>query len=95
MKTVDFKNMTTAELNEKLKALKVELFNLRFQHATGQLTNPMMLNTTKKDIAKLERERTCWQESVRRNRKWKNAMKEDKEQELLFQTKWTKQLLLP
>ena len=54
MKTVDFKNMTTAELNEKLKALKVELFNLRFQHATGQLTNPMMLNTTKKDIAKVK-----------------------------------------
>lgn len=54
MKTVEFKNMTTAELNEKLKALKVELFNLRFQHATGQLTNPMMLNTTKKDIAKVK-----------------------------------------
>ncbi len=54
MKTVDFKNMTTAELNEKLKSLKVELFNLRFQHATGQLTNPMMLNTTKKDIAKVK-----------------------------------------
>lgn len=54
MKTVDFKNMTTAELNEKLKALKVELFNLRFQHASGQLTNPMMLNTTKKDIAKVK-----------------------------------------
>lgn len=54
MKTVDFKNMTTAELNEKLKALKVELFNLRFQHATGQLTNPMILNTTKKDIAKVK-----------------------------------------
>ena len=54
MKTVDFKNMTTAELNEKLKALKVELFNLRFQHATGQLTNPMMLNITKKDIAKVK-----------------------------------------
>ena len=54
MKTVEFKNMTTAELNEKLKALKVELFNLRFQHATGQLTNPMVLNTTKKDIAKVK-----------------------------------------
>ena len=54
MKTVDFKNITTAELNDKLKALKVELFNLRFQHATGQLTNPMMLNTTKKDIAKVK-----------------------------------------
>ena len=54
MRTVELKNMTTAELNEKLKALKVELFNLRFQHATGQLTNPMVLNTTKKDIAKVK-----------------------------------------
>ena len=54
MKTVELKNMTTAELNEKLKALKVELFNLRFQHATGQLTNPMVLNTAKKDIAKVK-----------------------------------------
>lgn len=54
MKTTDLKNMTTAELNEKLKALKIELFNLRFSHATGQLTNPMVLNTTKKDIAKVK-----------------------------------------
>ena len=54
MKTADYKNMTTAELNEKLKNLKVELFNLRFQHATGQLTNPLVLNTTKKDIARVK-----------------------------------------
>ena len=44
------------ELNEKLKALKVELFNLRFSHATGQLTNPMQLNIVKKDIAAACRE---------------------------------------
>ena len=54
MKTTEFRNMTNAELNEKLKALKVELFNLRFSHATGQLTNPMQLNTVKKDIAKVK-----------------------------------------
>ena len=54
MKTAEFRNMTNAELNEKLKALKVELFNLRFSHATGQLTNPMQLNVLKKDIAKVK-----------------------------------------
>ncbi|MGD9901132.1 MAG: 50S ribosomal protein L29 [Spirochaetales bacterium] len=54
MKTVEFKNMTSDELNSKLKELKQELFNLRFSHATGQLTNPMSLNTAKKDIAKVK-----------------------------------------
>lgn len=54
MKTKNFREMTTEELNTKLKDLKVELFNLRFQHATGQLANPMILNTTKKDIAKVK-----------------------------------------
>ena len=50
----NFTNMTDKELATKLADLKAELFNLRFQHATGQLTNPMMLNTTKKDIAKVK-----------------------------------------
>ena len=54
MKTTEFRNMTNAELNDKLKALKTELFNLRFSHATGQLTNPMQLNLVKKDIAKVK-----------------------------------------
>ena len=54
MKTKDFRQMTNEELNEKLKSLKVELFNLRFSHATGGLKNPIALNTTKKDIAKVK-----------------------------------------
>ncbi len=54
MKTKNFREMTTEELSAKIKDLKVELFNLRFQHATGQLANPMMLNTIKKDIAKVK-----------------------------------------
>jgi len=53
VKTKDFREMTTEELQDKLKNLKSELFNLRFSHATGQLSNPMMLNTLKKDIAKV------------------------------------------
>ena len=54
MKTKDFRQMTNEELNEKLKSLKVELFNLRFSHATGGLKNPVALNVTKKDIAKVK-----------------------------------------
>lgn len=54
MRTNELRQMTNEELNEKLKALKVELFNLRFSHATGGLKNAMALNTTKKDIAKIK-----------------------------------------
>ncbi|MBQ9785928.1 MAG: 50S ribosomal protein L29 [Clostridia bacterium] len=53
MKNKDFRDMTTEELNAKLKELKSEHFNLRFSHATGQLANPMMLNSIKKDIARV------------------------------------------
>ncbi len=53
MKTKELRDMTTEELQNKLKSLKTEHFNLRFSHATGQLTNPMMLNTVRKDIAKV------------------------------------------
>ena len=54
MKTNELRQMTNEELNEKLKSLKIELFNLRFSHATGGLKNAMALNTTKKDIAKIK-----------------------------------------
>lgn len=61
MKSKELRQMTNEELNEKLKSLKVELFNLRFSNATGGLKNPVAINTTKKDIARVEtilRERT-------------------------------------
>ena len=45
-----FSDLTDAELNDKLKELKSELFNLRFQNATGQLQNPMQIGLCKKDI---------------------------------------------
>ncbi len=45
--------MTAQELNEKLVELKNELFNLRFQLATGQLENPMKIKAIKKDIARV------------------------------------------
>ncbi len=54
MKVNEIRSMTTEELNAKLASTKTELFNLRFQHATGNLANPMLLNTLKKDIAKIK-----------------------------------------
>lgn len=54
MRTQELREMQTAELEQKLKDLKVELFNLRFRHATGQLANPLTLNTCKKDIARVK-----------------------------------------
>lgn len=47
------RELTTPELNDKLKDLKSELFNLRFQLATGQLQNPMLIPACKKDIARV------------------------------------------
>lgn len=54
MKIKDIKSLTTEELITKEKELKVELFNLRFSHATGNLTNPMQLHNIKKEIAKVK-----------------------------------------
>lgn len=42
------------ELNKKVMDLKAELFNLRFQLATGQLENPMRIREVKKSIAQLK-----------------------------------------
>lgn len=54
MKANELRDMTKAELNEKLADLKKELFSLRFQHAVNQLENPMRLNVVKKDIARVK-----------------------------------------
>lgn len=54
MKARALREMKNEELNVKLGELKQELFNLRFNHATGQLTNPMQINTCKKDIARIK-----------------------------------------
>jgi large subunit ribosomal protein L29 len=53
LKANKIKEMTAQELNEKLIELKNELFNLRFQLATGQLENPMKIKAIKKDIARV------------------------------------------
>jgi len=46
--------MTNEELNDELIELKGELFNLRFQLATGQLENPMRIREVKRDIARVK-----------------------------------------
>jgi len=45
---------TPEELIKRITELKAELFNLRFQHATGQLENPMRIREVKKTIAQLK-----------------------------------------
>lgn len=54
LKANKIKDMTPQELNEKALELKNELFNLRFQLATGQLDNPMKIKAVKKDIARVK-----------------------------------------
>lgn len=52
MKANDIRNLTTAEIEQKATSLKEELFNLRFQLATGQLDNPARIREVKKAIAR-------------------------------------------
>ena len=54
MTASEVREMTTAELESKLKDLQAELFNLRFQLAINQLDNPMRISAVKKDIARVK-----------------------------------------
>lgn len=54
MKVNEIRDLSTDERNEKLKSLKEELFNLRFQKATGQLENPMRIREVKRSIAQVK-----------------------------------------
>jgi large subunit ribosomal protein L29 len=54
MKAKDFRQLSEGELLVKEKELGEELFNLRFQHATGQLENVMRIPQVKRDIARLK-----------------------------------------
>jgi len=54
MKPKDLRLLSEGELLEKAKELNEELFNLRFQHATGQLENVMRVPQVKRDIARLK-----------------------------------------
>ncbi|KKM12664.1 50S ribosomal protein L29 [Clostridiales bacterium PH28_bin88] len=52
MKLNEIKDLTTVELERKVDDLKQELFNLRFQLATGQLDNPMRIRVVRRNIAR-------------------------------------------
>ncbi len=54
MKATEVREMSTEELESKLKDLKAELFNLRFQLTINQLDNPMRIQAVKKDIARVK-----------------------------------------
>ncbi len=54
MELKKMREMTVVELNAELKQQKNELFNLRFQHVTGQLENPIKMRDTKRDIARIK-----------------------------------------
>jgi len=56
MKPIEIRDMEESELAQKLKDSRAELFNLRFQLATGQLDNPARIKAVKKDIARVHTE---------------------------------------
>ena len=53
MKASEIRAMSMEELKSKLKDLKSELLNLRFQLAMNQLENPMRVKAVRKDIARI------------------------------------------
>ena len=53
MKASEIRELTAEQLSAKLKELKTELFNLRFQHAINQLDNPHRIVEVKHDIARV------------------------------------------
>ena len=53
MKPAEIRELTDAQLADKLKEMRAELFNLRFQMATSQLDNTARVKLVKKDIARI------------------------------------------
>ena len=54
MKANEIRNLSVEELDKKLADLKKDLFQLRLQHATNQLDNPVKIAEVKKDIARVK-----------------------------------------
>ncbi|MCD7036586.1 50S ribosomal protein L29 [Metabacillus sp. GX 13764] len=54
MKSNEIRDLTTAEIEQNVKSLKEELFNLRFQLATGQLENTARIREVRKSIARMK-----------------------------------------
>ncbi|MDP8960071.1 MAG: 50S ribosomal protein L29 [Actinomycetota bacterium] len=53
MKAIELRELPEEELRERLAEQKEELFNLRFQHVTGQLDNPRRMKQVKGEIARV------------------------------------------
>ena len=54
MKAKEIRDLTTSEIEEQIKSSKEELFNIRFQLATGQLEETARIRTVRKTIARLK-----------------------------------------
>ena len=54
MKIEKIRELSDNDLEKELKKMKNELFNLRFQHVTGQLENPIRMKEVKRDIARIK-----------------------------------------
>lgn len=54
MKMEKIRELTDKDLEKELTKMKNELFNLRFQHVTGQLENPIRMKDVKRDIARIK-----------------------------------------
>ena len=54
MELKKIREMSEAELNAELNKMKKDLFNLRFQHVTGQLENPLQMREVRKNIARVK-----------------------------------------
>ena len=54
MTAKEIRELSNTEIEQQIETLKDELFNLRFQQATGQLTNTARLKAVKKDIARMK-----------------------------------------
>jgi large subunit ribosomal protein L29 len=54
MKASEIRELSLEEMIKKAEDLREELFNLRFQHGSGQLENPQKMKEAKKDVAKIE-----------------------------------------
>jgi len=64
MKISEIRDLTPQEQETKLAEIKQEMFNLRFQHSSGQLENTNRLKTLKRDVARIK---TAMTEAERNN----------------------------
>lgn len=53
MKFNEIKDLTVEELRKRLATKKTDLFEIRMKHCLGQVTNPLEIRTTRRDIAKV------------------------------------------